>query len=129
MSFFTKVFGWLSKQETSIEKVLTRIEPYLPQAETIVTTLSAITTGIASTDHTTILGTVAKYLGTTVADTGKVAAFLAAHTGSSAAVILRDAAVMLLGLIPGASTLVSDLNLAIELAYSVTKQNALTKVN
>ncbi len=123
MSFFTKVFGWFTKQETSIEKVLTRLLPILPEAEAIVTKLSAITAGIAASDHSTTLGTIAKYLSTVVADSAKVAAFLAAHTGSSAAVILRDAATLLLGLIPGASTLVSDLNLAIELAYSVTKQN------
>ena len=121
MSFISTVESWFHKQEVSAEKVFTRIWPLVEKAVPIVADLDTVVTGIAASDHVSVLGKVATYLTTLIPGAEKVTGFVAAHQGATRPLILRDAATLLLSLLPGGSVIASDLNLAVELAVSLGK--------
>jgi hypothetical protein len=123
MSFFTAIAGWFHKQEASVTKVFSRIEPLLPKAETIVKDISAVTSALATADHSAVLVAIAKYLGTVTTDAGVVDSFITANTGAPIASVLHNAATLALSLsLPSTvAHIISDLDLAIQVAFSVTK--------
>lgn len=124
MSIVSRLFGWIRKQETSLTKILARIDPVLPRVEAIVLDLHTITAGLAASDHVSALGRVATYLTPILNDVEKVAEFVTAHDGNALGVILRDAAALIMQFVPGGSLIASDINLAIELAVAVVKEKA-----
>ena len=123
MSILSVVEGWFSKQEASFEKVFSRIEPLVTKAEPIVSELSAVVGVVSGIDKNVILTKIGTYLGTITTDETKVTAFLTANQGAPVNSILHNAAVFALTFAVGpvASAVISDLDLAVQTAYSVVK--------
>jgi molybdopterin-binding protein len=123
MSIITKIEGWFTKQEKSVEKVFSRIEPLIVKAEPIVMELSAVVGVVQGIDKSVVLTKVCGYLSTVTTDTAKVEAFLKANQGAPVNSILHNAAVFALTFAvgPKASAVVSDMDLAVQTAYSVIK--------
>ena len=123
MSILSVVEGWFKKQEVSFEKVFSRIEPLIVKAEPIVSELSAVVGVVSGIDKNVILTKIGTYLGTITTDETKVTAFLTANQGAPVNSILHNAAVFALTFAVGpvASAVISDLDLAVQTAYSVVK--------
>jgi len=128
MNIFTNIEhdieSWFSKQEHSAKKVFARIEPLIAEADPIVTALSAAVGVLEGLDKSAVMTKVAGYLSTVTTDVDKVEGFVTENQGAPINSILHNAAVFALtfAIGPMASTVVSDIDLAVQTAYSVLKE-------
>ena len=128
MNIFTEleddIEGWFSKQERSAKKLFGRIEPLVAEAEPIVAGISTAIGVTAGVEKSVIMTKIAGYLGTVTTDAAKVEGFVTDNQGAPLNSILHYAAVfaLTLGMGSTATTVISDVDLAVQTAYSVLKE-------
>lgn len=123
MSIFSSIAGWFKKREVNVAKVFNRIDSLLHAAEPIVKKVSALVDA-----ETKVLGSPAvlvklnDYLKEGVADEAIVEQFVSANTGAPVQSVLHNAAALILAHSSGKTAEVtSDIDLAVQAAYSVLK--------
>ena len=132
MSFLSSVESignWFHKEQDAVGVVFTRIEPLVLKAEPVVQDLSNVVAMVAGLEKNAILTKISGYLVVVSGDEAKVDAFITANENAPLNNIMHNAAVFLLTLQlgPTADTIISDLDLAVQTAYSVAKQSGLAK--
>jgi hypothetical protein len=131
-SFFAGVEGWFKKEESSVAKVLNRVEPIIKEAEPIVLKIAAVASQVATAELPggAMLTAIEGYLATAVKDSTAIAAFSANNANTSIANLLHNAAVAAVKVLPVADgAVVSDIDTAVQLAYSVIKEQSATPVD
>jgi hypothetical protein len=121
---FKVIRRWFSKQLTSIEKIEKRVAPMIPEAQAIVSKLSAVVDAeTKALGSPAVLAKLNSVLHEAAADVVKVAAFVAENQNAPVKSVLLNAGSFILGFTPAgaAATVISDLDLAIQTAYSVLK--------
>lgn len=123
MSIFSAIAGWFHKQEASFVKVFNRIEPLLHKAEPIVQKISAL---VSAEDKAlgspAVLSKLDGYLKEAVTVEGVVDKFASDNQGSPVQSVLHNAAALILAHSSGTTAEVtSDIDLAVQAAYSVLK--------
>lgn len=113
--FFSSLFGGSG---STVQKVLHGVSSFVNLAAPIVAELAAITPTASGPGF---ISQVAKVLSLFETDATKVQAWVGSVAGLSDADILRTAATTALSALVPAGALASELNLAVELAYSVYK--------
>jgi hypothetical protein len=114
--FFSSLFGGAG---STIQKVLHGVSSFVNLAEPIVAELAVI--GSAIPGQPALLTTIETWLKKYTQNEPAITAWLASAQTLSTADILRTAATTALSALVPAGTLASDLNLAVELAYSAYK--------
>ncbi|MGH7239664.1 MAG: hypothetical protein ACREHG_06315 [Candidatus Saccharimonadales bacterium] len=123
MKWFKKVVKWVKKQFKSAEKVMARIEPYIPAASKVVADISAaITEEVKVAGPNKVLGEALTLLTKAGVGLKDIQSFVTTNKAAPiGSVLLNLATALLKNHVGGSSALVSDLNLAVQLAYSVAK--------
>jgi hypothetical protein len=123
MNIFQKVEGWFKKEDENVDKLFTRIEPLIVKAEPIVKELAVVATGLAG--GSPLMAAVSGFLSKSVPVASEVEAFVSANQTAPVSSILHNAATLALQHVSGsAATTISDLDTAVQIAYSATKQLA-----
>jgi mevalonate kinase len=123
MSIFATIAGWFKKQEASAVKVFSRIEPLLHKAEPIVQEIASLVDAeTKALGSPAVLAKLNGFLKTGVSFEGVVDSFVSANTGAPVESVLHNAAALMLAYSRGNVTKVtSDIDLAVQAAYSVLK--------
>ena len=129
MSIFATIGGWFKKQEAAVEKLFHRIEPLVEKAEPIVEEIAAVAASAAAGDpaspEAATLHAVSGYLTKAVGVESVVDAFVKANQNAPLNNVLHNAATLALQYTHGeASSAVSDIDTAVQLAYSTYKQTS-----
>jgi hypothetical protein len=133
MKFFTTIEGWFKKEKTQLEKLFQRIEPLIAKAEPIVKEVATVAAAAASAEAVgapaAILTAVADYLNKTVAVSSVVDGFLKANETAPVNNLLHNTAALALQFTPGVgATDLSDVDTAVQLAYSAVKEQKAASV-
>lgn len=115
--FFSSLFGHLG---TTITTILHGISNAVNLAQPIVEEVAAIATGFTS--QSALISKLAPWLAVYEADSSKIAAWAAQAENMPYQDVLRSAAALALQTLLPEGTIRSDLNLAVELAYSTWKR-------
>lgn len=132
MSFFSSIghfFEHLFGGNGSIfESVLDKLSHLINASLPIVEEISAIVSGIDMANHSAVLDAISKYLATAVKDEAAVAAWLTANASLPVYNLLHEAATFVLAHTSGVvSTVVRDLDTAVQIAYSVFSAKSAAK--
>ncbi len=120
--FFSSLFG---KNADLAQKVIHDAASFANLAEPIVEEITVVVGAASAIAPNAAFTKLSGDLATVVKDEAKVQSFLTAATGyTSTADLLHAAAVFILGQFVPAGTAASLINLAVELAYNISKQKA-----
>lgn len=125
MSIFTTIEGWFKKEQVSVNKLFTRIEPLIAKAEPIVKALSLIAAGVATsvTGTSALMGPISAFLTKTVGVTSVVDNFVKVNEAAPLNSVLLNAGSLALQYTHGtAATLISDFDTATQIAYAAVKE-------
>ena len=128
MNLFSFIEGWFTKEKVSLDKLFKRIEPLVAKAEPIVKEVAEVATEGAALESgapgALLLG-IAKYLDKTIPVADVVDNFLKVNATTPINSLLHNTAALALQYTHGdASTDISDIDTAVQLAYSAVKQAA-----
>jgi hypothetical protein len=121
--FFTSLFG---NNGSTVAKVLHGVSNFVNLAEPIVSELASLSSGFSSS--TALIQAIQKWLPLYMTDAKAIAAWSASQDGKSTSEILHSAATTALSAFLPPGALQSDINLAIELAYSIYKKSIQTPI-
>jgi hypothetical protein len=130
MNIFAAISGWFAKQQRSLQKLFVRIEPLVAKAEPIVQQISSVVAEVAVVDpgllpEAGLLEALNAYLTKTVGVTSVVDAFMKENETTPTNSLLHNAAVLALQYTHGQPSVeISDLDTAVQLAYSALKEQA-----